>query len=60
MTRGGRVLGVCLIVLGLFWAGRESAHGLGAFFEQWWCPLPLIAVVLGTTIVLGQRLLPRA
>jgi hypothetical protein len=44
-----------LIVLGLFWAGRESTHGLGAFWEQWWCPLPLIAVLIGATALLARR-----
>ena len=37
-------------------AGRESAHGLGAFSEQWWCPIPLLAIVLGLlTLAAGSR-----
>lgn len=36
-----------LLLVGIFWAGRESAHGLGAFWEHWWCPLPLAAIAAG-------------
>jgi hypothetical protein len=56
MRRAGRVVGLSLLFLGLFWAGRESAHGLGAFSEQWWCPIPLLAIVLGLlTFAAGRR-----
>ena len=56
MRRAGRVVGLSLLLLGLFWAGRESAHGLGAFSEQWWCPIPLLAIVLGLlTLAAGSR-----
>jgi hypothetical protein len=58
MTRVSRVLGVVFIVLGLFWAGRESGHGLTAFWEHWWCPLPLAAILLGVMAVLAARLNP--
>jgi hypothetical protein len=58
MTRVSRVLGVAFIVLGLFWAGRESGHGLTAFWEHWWCPLPLVAILLGVMAVLAERLHP--
>jgi hypothetical protein len=47
------VLASVLIVIGLFWAGRESSHGLGAFVEHWWCPLPLVAIVAGLGCGLG-------
>jgi hypothetical protein len=36
-----------LIVLGVFWVGRESTHGIGALWEHWWCPTPLVVIVLG-------------
>jgi hypothetical protein len=51
----GRVLGALLLVLGVFWAGRESGHGLAAFWEHWWCPIPLVIIVLGIAGVLAAR-----
>ena len=36
-----------LLLLGVFWAGRESTHGFQAFWEHWWCPIPIALVVLG-------------
>ena len=51
-----RVLGGAFVVLGVFWAGRESGHGFTALWEHWWCPLPLVAIVLGATVVLADRL----
>ncbi len=47
MRRAGIALGAALVVLGLFWAGRMSGHGLGAFAEHWWCASPLAAFVVG-------------
>jgi hypothetical protein len=55
MRSVGRVVGLMLVVLGLFWAGRESTHGLSAFWEQWWCPIPLVAIVLGLLAVAAER-----
>jgi hypothetical protein len=55
MKRGSQLVGGLLILLGLFWAGRESDHGLGAFWEHWWCPLPLVAIVLGLVSVVTTR-----
>ena len=52
MRRIGQVAGALVLLLGIFWAGRESSHGLGAFWEHWWCPIPLVAIVLGLTAVL--------
>jgi hypothetical protein len=49
------VLGALLLVLGVFWAGRESGHGLAAFWEHWWCPIPLVIIVLGIAGVLAAR-----
>jgi hypothetical protein len=45
-----------LIVFGLFWAGRETGHGLTALWEHWWCPLPLVAILVGATVLLAERL----
>lgn len=56
MTRVGRVLGVVLIILGLFWAGRETGHGLTALWEHWWCPLPVVAILIGAMALLAERL----
>ncbi len=45
-----------LLILGLFWAGRESDHGFGAFWEHWWCPIPLAAIVVGlVSVLVAQR-----
>jgi len=44
MRRAGQLVGALLLLLGIFWAGRESSHGLSAFWEHWWCPMPLIEI----------------
>jgi hypothetical protein len=51
----GQVLGAVIALLGIFWAGRESTHGLAAFWEHWWCPIPLVAIVLGFASVITVR-----
>lgn len=56
MTRVGRVFGAVLIILGLFWAGRETGHGLTALWEHWWCPLPVVAILIGAMSLLAERL----
>jgi hypothetical protein len=59
MKRAGQVVGGLLVLLGLFWAGRESDHGFGAFWEHWWCPLPLAAIIIGLLSLLAfQRPTP--
>ncbi len=61
LRRIGFVAGVVLIVLGVFWTGRESSHGtLSVFWEHWWCPLPLAIVVLGVASVVAARWRPSA
>jgi hypothetical protein len=55
MRRIGQVGGVILLLAGVFWAGRVSSHGLGAFGEHWWCPTPLVLIVLGLTAVAVAR-----
>jgi len=55
MRRIGQVVGAVFLVLGVFWAGRVSAHGLMAFWEHWWCPIPLVLILLGLTAVLVAR-----
>jgi hypothetical protein len=49
--RVGQVGGGLALVLGLFWAGRVSAHGLSAYWEHWWCPIPLALILLGLVAV---------
>jgi hypothetical protein len=59
MKRAGQALGGLFLILGVFWTGRESSHGLGALWEHWWCPIPLVAIALGVAGVLAaQRLNP--
>jgi hypothetical protein len=55
VKRVTQVLGAVLVLLGLFWAGRESDHGFGAFWEHRWCPIPLAAIVLGAGIMIAAR-----
>jgi len=55
MRRVGQVAGAVFLLLGVFWAGRESTHGLGAFWEHWWCPVPLALILLGLAAVLVAR-----
>jgi hypothetical protein len=43
------------MLLGVFWAGRESTHGLAAFWEQWWCPIPLAVIVIGVASVIAAQ-----
>jgi hypothetical protein len=52
MRRIGQVVGAVFLVLGVFWAGRESTHGLTAFWEHWWCPVPLALILIGLAAVL--------
>jgi hypothetical protein len=55
MRRIGQVSGIILLLAGVFWAGRESSHGLTALGEHWWCPIPLVLIVLGLAAVLVAR-----
>jgi len=55
MRRIGQAVGALFLLLGVFWAGRESTHGVAAFWEHWWCPIPLALIVLGVAAVLVAR-----
>jgi hypothetical protein len=55
MRRIGQIVGAVFLVLGVFWAGRVSAHGLTAFWDHWWCPIPLVLILLGLAAVLVAR-----
>jgi hypothetical protein len=55
VKRAGQALGALLLVLGIFVAGRESTHGLSAFTEHWWCPMPLAAIALGLASLISLR-----
>ncbi|MGO9659791.1 MAG: hypothetical protein ACLQVK_17975 [Acidimicrobiales bacterium] len=55
MRRFGKMVGAVLVLLGVFWSGRESSHGLTALWEHWWCPLPLALVVVGAAVVVTAR-----
>ena len=61
MRRISLVVGAVFLLLGVFWAGRESGHGLTAFWEHWWCPIPLVLILLGlAAVVAGRRPSPTA
>lgn len=52
---------MALTVAGVFWVGRETRYGgLHSLFEHWWCPLPLVAIVVGAGLVLVPMLWRRA
>jgi hypothetical protein len=55
MRRTGQIAGAVLLLLGVFWTGRESGHGITAFWEHWWCPIPLALTVLGLAALLVSR-----
>ena len=55
MRRTGQIAGAVVLLGGVFWAGRESSHGLTAFWEHWWCPIPLALIPLGLAAVLVAR-----
>jgi hypothetical protein len=57
VKRGGLVLGGVLVLLGVYGTGLESGHGLAAFWEHWWCPTPLVVIVLGiASVITAYRL----
>jgi hypothetical protein len=56
VSRVGLSVGSVLVVLGIFWAGRESTHGLSAFYEHWWCPIPVAMIVVGSVVGVAPRL----
>lgn len=51
----GQVVGGLFLVLGIFWTGRESTHGLSAFWEHWWCPIPLVLMLLGIAALIATN-----
>ncbi|MGI8491267.1 MAG: hypothetical protein ACR2NJ_00725 [Acidimicrobiales bacterium] len=55
MRRIARLTAATLLLLGTFWAGRESTHGLSAFWEHWWCPVPLAMIVVGIITLAVRR-----
>jgi hypothetical protein len=52
-------VGGLALVAGVFWAGRESTHGLGAFWEHWWCPIPVALALLGLGALITSRITTR-
>jgi hypothetical protein len=60
VKRVPQVVGGVLVLLGVFFAGRESGHGMAAFWEHWWCPIPLAVIVLGALSVTTAGRLTRA
>ena len=61
MRRALRVSALFVLLAGVFWAGRESTHGLTAFTEHWWCPIPLVLMALGgAALLLSTQTRPAA
>jgi uncharacterized integral membrane protein len=61
MRRTWQVIGAVVLLLGVFWTGRESSHGLTAFWEHWWCPVPLALIVAGLAgLLISRRISPTA
>jgi len=59
MRGAGQALGALFLLLGVFWTGRESSHGLAALWEHWWCPIPLVAIALGAAgVFVTERVRP--
>ena len=59
MRRISLVVGAVFLLVGVFWAGRESTHGLGAYWEHWWCPIPLALILVGLVGLAGALVLRR-
>jgi hypothetical protein len=59
MRRISLVVGAVVLLVGVFWAGRESTHGLGAYWEHWWCPIPLALILVGLVGLAGVLVLRR-
>lgn len=57
VRRIGSLIAGILVLVGMFWAGRESSHGFGALWEHWWCPIPIVAIMVGlaTAWLLGRH-----
>ena len=55
MRRAGQAAALSFLVLAVFVTGRESSHGVGAFSEHWWCPLPLVAIVVSLGALIAAR-----
>jgi hypothetical protein len=55
VKRAWQVLGLVLVLPGVFWAGREGGNGLAAFSEHWWCPIPLAMIVVGVLSVITAQ-----
>ena len=59
MRRISLVVGAVVLLVGVFWVGRESTHGLGAYWEHWWCPIPLALILVGLVGLAGALVLRR-
>jgi hypothetical protein len=56
VRRVGLVLGAAFLLLGVVGTSFEGSHGLRAFWEHWWCPTPLVVLVLGVAgLIAAQR-----
>jgi hypothetical protein len=55
MRRTGQVAAAVVLLLGVFWTGRETGHGLNALWEHWWCPIPLALILVGLAALLATR-----
>jgi hypothetical protein len=53
--RTGQVAGGLFLVWASSGPAGKSTHGLTAFWEHWWCPIPLALTLLGLVIVITTR-----
>jgi hypothetical protein len=61
MRRTGQIASAALLLIGVFWTGRESGHGFTALWEHWWCPIPLAMALIGlAALVITRRSSPSA
>ena len=60
MKRFSLLLSAVFVILGVFWTERESTHGIGAFSEHWWCPIPLAMIWIGIAGLVAASLLSAA
>jgi len=60
VKRFSLLLSAVFVILGVFWTGRESTHGIGAFSEHRWCVIVLAMIWIGMAGLVVSSLLSAA